>query len=167
MSDANAIATKSISDWIAAKPWKAALIAGCGAFATIAALALLTAGGDLPLLIAPFGATCALVFGAPASPFARPRNVIAGHFITAALGLLAIALVPYAPLAMALGVGLAIAGMMLTDTMHPPAGANPIVIGLTHASASFLVAPVLIGACAIVGLAIIFHKAFTGHRYTL
>lgn len=170
MSDANATAAvearaQAIRAWIEARPWKTAFIAGIGGFITIAVLALVNSTGALPLIIAPFGASCALVFGAHASPFAKPRNVIGGHLVSATLGLLALTFVPYAPLAMALGVGLAIAGMILTDTMHPPAGANPIVIALTQASGYFLIAPVLIGACLIVGLGVLFHQVVTGHNY--
>ena len=40
--------------------------------------------------------------------------------------------------------------MMLTDTVHPPAGANPIVVALTQPGVSFLVVPVLLGATLIV-----------------
>lgn len=110
------------------------------------------------MLIAPFGATCALVFGVPSVPFARPKNVIGGHMISATLGLLAFLLIPHASIAMAVGVGFAIAGMIVTDTMHPPAGANPIVIGLIPAGPSFLLAPVFVGSVSIVLLGIIYRR---------
>ncbi len=148
-------------------PWRLALLAGIGATATIAALAEATALTSLPLIIAPFGATCALVFGAPASPLAHPRNVIGGHLISAALGLLAASLIVSPPLAMAVGVGLAIAGMLLTGTLHPPAGANPIVVVLASASWSFLLAPVLAGAAAIVLFGAAYYRLCTGHPYRL
>lgn len=133
----------------------------------IAVLAEATAITDLPLIIAPFGASCALVFGAPASQLAQPFNVIGGHLISAALGLLAASLVASPPLAMAIGVGLAIAGMLLTNTLHPPAGANPIVVVLASAPVTFLLAPVLAGALAIVVLGAIYHRLLTGHRYVV
>jgi CBS-domain-containing membrane protein len=126
------------------------MIAGIGGALTIGALATINAAGQLPLLIAPFGASCVLVFGVPASPFARPRNVIGGHLVTAIAGLASVSVLGYGPLGIAIGVGLAIAAMMLTDTVHPPAGANPIVVAFTHASWTFLATPVLIGAVAIV-----------------
>jgi CBS-domain-containing membrane protein len=56
----------------------------------------------------------------------------------------------YGLLGASIGVGLAIAAMMLTDTVHPPAGANPIVVALTQPGVSFLVVPVLLGATLIV-----------------
>jgi len=105
------------------------------------------------------------VFGAPASALAQPRNVVGGHFISAALGLIAAALISPPVLAMAVGVGLAIAGMLLTDTLHPPAGANPIVVVLTSATWGFLLTPVLVGAIAIVVFGVLYHQWVTGQPY--
>ena len=119
--------------WVAGRPWRAAALAGLGGFLIIGILATVNASGQLPLLIAPFGASCVLVFGVPASPFARPRNVIGGHLVAALMGLCAVSILGTGPLGIAVGVGLAIAAMMVTDTVHPPAGANPIVVALTHA----------------------------------
>lgn len=150
-----------------ALPWRSALLAGLGASLAIGTLAELSAHSSLPLIIAPFGASCALVFGAPASPLAQPRNVIGGHLISAALGLVAATLVASPAAAMAVGVGLAIAGMLLTGTLHPPAGANPIVVVLTAATWPFLIAPVLLGALAIVAIGTLYHRLLTGQPYVL
>jgi CBS-domain-containing membrane protein len=116
-------------------------------------------------LIAPFGATCVLVFGVPASPFARPRNVIGGHLVTAFMGLLATSALGHGTLGIAVGLGLAIAAMILTDTVHPPAGANPIVVAFTHPGWLFLVAPILAGAIAIVAIGTIYHRMVTRSGY--
>lgn len=139
--------------WLKARPWQAALLAGFGGFLTIGMLAAVTATDALSLLIAPFGASCVLVFGIPASPFARPRNVIGGHLVTALVGLVAVSLFGPGPLGIAVGVGLAIAAMMVTDT-----GANPIVVALSHASWSFLAAPVLLGTVAIVATGLVYNR---------
>ena len=111
------------------------------------------------LLIPPFGASCVLVFGVPASPFARPQNVIGGHVISAAMGLAAVSLFGAGALGMAIGVGLAIASMMVSDTVHPPAGANPIVVALAAPGWSFLLAPVLAGAVVIVMLGAAYNRS--------
>jgi len=155
------------ASYLRSLPWRTALLAGIGACITIAVLAEAGAATSLPLIVAPFGASCALVFGAPASPLAHPRNVIGGHLISAALGLIAAMLIPYPPLAMAVGVGLAIAGMLLTGTLHPPAGANPIVVVLSAAPWSFLLTPILVGTLAIVALGAIYHRLITGHPYAV
>ena len=78
-------------------------------------------------VIAPFGASAVLLFAAPAGPFAQPRNAIGGHLLCSVIGVLVVALLGDTPIAMGAGVALAIALMMLTDTVHPPAGADPLV----------------------------------------
>ena len=40
------------------------------------------------LIMAPFGASCVLLFSLPASPLARPSKVLGGHLLTASVGLL-------------------------------------------------------------------------------
>ncbi|MBY0562332.1 HPP family protein [Hyphomicrobium sp.] len=153
--------------WLFARPWRLAAFAGLGSFLTILLLTIANATEIAPLLIAPFGASCALVFGAPASPLARPYNVVGGHLVTAACGLLVATCIGSSPIAIALGVGIAISAMLLTDTLHPPAGANPIVIALAHSGWTFLVAPIVIGATFIVICGSLYHRLVTGHSYKL
>ena len=38
-------------------------------------------------IMAPFGATCVILYAVSQSPLAQPRNVIFGHFISAFIGL--------------------------------------------------------------------------------
>ena len=129
---------------------KEAAVAGLGGGLAIAALSALGDLSGVPLLLAPFGASCVLVFGVPGSPFAHPRNVVGGYLISAAMGLAAVALLGSGTAGLATGVALAIAAMMLSGTIHPPAGAVPIVAALTHPGLTFLLAPVGAGAVLIV-----------------
>ena len=55
-------------------------------------------------------------------------------------------------------IGLAIFIMMLTNTIHPPAGANPIIVILGGKGLSFILMPVAIGAVIITLFAIIYNK---------
>ena len=141
-----------------ARSWRPAILAGVGGFIAIGLLALVRDISQLHLLVPPFGATCVLAFGFPASPFAQPKNIIGGHVISAVMGLSACALLGYSAFGVASGVGLAITAMMLTDTVHPPAGANPIVVAMARPGLEFLVLPILVGATAIVILARIFRR---------
>ncbi|MEP9375184.1 HPP family protein [Aquabacter sp. CN5-332] len=145
--------------------WAQAALAGLGGFVTILALAMAEAGVGTLLLIAPFGASCVLVFALPQSPLAQPRNVIGGHLISTAMGLCVLHLLGATPLGFALGVGLAIAAMSLTGTLHPPAGADPIVVMMVAAPWSFLIFPVLTGALTIVLMGIGFHRFVAGKPY--
>lgn len=143
----------------------ASLISGLGGALAIWLLASLTQTLDQALLIAPFGASCVLLFALPQTPVAQPKNVIGGHFLSALVGLLVLTLVGDGILAMGLGVGLAIAVMQFTGTLHPPAGGNPLVVILTGAGWSFLALPVLAGTVLLVLVALIYHRAFTKRAY--
>lgn len=86
---------------------------------------------DLPFLIGSFGASAVLVYGAPRSPLAQPRNLVGGHLLSALVGVLCWQLfAPWPWLAQALAVSLAIALMHLTRTLHPPGGATALIATL-------------------------------------
>lgn len=113
--------------------WKEALGAIVGSSIAISLIGLLhhfyvTATG-LPLLIAPFGASAALVFGAYRSPLAQPRNVIGGHIISALAGITVYQLTGGGNeiLGLSLAIPLAIGLMLLTGTLHPPGGATAFI----------------------------------------
>lgn len=142
------------------------LIAGLGAMLCITALSSL--GGALQSsvwLMAPFGATMVILFGLPESPLAQPRNIVVGHLLTTAIGLSVAALVGVAPWSMGLAVGLAVGLMLLTNTTHPPAGANPLVVMLAGEHWDFLLMPTAAGAMLIVAFGVIYHRLVSGHRY--
>ncbi|RJG48633.1 HPP family protein [Motilimonas pumila] len=128
-----------------------ALTAGFGAFLAIFALSAIEANlSQVALVMAPFGASTVLVFGLPKSPLAQPKNVIWGHLITAAIGIAFVQYLTVTPFTLALATGLAVAAMFLSNTTHPPAGANPMLIMLSGQSWTFLFTPVLLGAILIV-----------------
>ena len=79
------------------KQWRPALLAGAGASMAIALLGWLDLSWQLTLLMAPFGASCVLLFSLPQSPLARPQNVLGGHLLSATLGLLVQLLPDYQP----------------------------------------------------------------------
>lgn len=118
-------------------------------------LALVGQGIQQTLLIAPFGASCVLLFAAPESPFAQPRNLVGGHLLTASVGMAMLWIAGNGILSTGLAVGLVIALMEQTGTVHPPAGANPIVIMLAgKTSLAFLLAPILLGVAILLLLAL-------------
>lgn len=142
-----------------------AVVSGLGGFIVIFILAQATASLHTALLIAPFGASCVLVFAIPQSPLAQPRNVIGGHLISAFVGVAVYALCGAAPWSFGLAVGVAIAAMELTGTLHPPAGADPIVVLLAKAGWSFLLMPVLAGAIVIVAIGFLYHRGLSRRVY--
>jgi CBS-domain-containing membrane protein len=128
--------------------------AAFGAFAVTAILALLSSGTGVPLMLGSLGASCALVFGFPDSPFSQPRNVIIGHAIGSLAGLSCLALCGPAWWSTPLAEAMAIALMMKTRTMHPPGAANPIIVALTVPGWGFMWFPTLSGAAIVVGAAV-------------
>lgn len=125
-----------------------------GGFAATLAIAVLALGQSMnnggQLLMAPFGATAVLLFAAPLSPFSKNLNVVGGHFLTATIGLLFVEFIGFGIWAVAMATGLAITTMVITNTLHPPAGANPILIIHSQQGWEFLLEPVLIGAIGLV-----------------
>ncbi len=88
-----------------------------------------------PLLIAPIGASAALVFSIPASPLAQPRAVIGGNLLSGLAGVSAALLMPNPLLAAVTGAASAILIMLLTRTLHPPGGAIGLGAGMAGATA--------------------------------
>ena len=70
-------------------------------------------------------------------------------------------------LSIGFSVGLAVSIMMITKTVHPPAGANPIIIMMGNEGLSFLLMPVSAGAVILVLYAIIFNKYINKKDYPL
>lgn len=140
-----------------ARPGRWQIAAGLiGGSLGIGLIAMLAHINNLPLLMAPFGATCVLLFAAPDTPLAQPRNVIGGHLVSSLVGLLFLKYAGTSPVEMGLAVGLAIALMQATRTLHAPAGADPLVVMMSgKASWSFLVAPVFASAVILVMVAVV------------
>lgn len=121
-----------------------------------------------PLLIGSFGASAVLLFGANDSPLAQPRNLVGGHLVSATVAVITVALMGSTPLAMALGVGLAIFVMNLTHTTHPPGGATALIGIQGGAGPEFILVPVLLGATILLVTAIftnnvVFHRSYPKH----
>ncbi len=144
---------------------KAVALAWLGGFLAIAAVAVLADFLSVALLLGSFGASCVIVFGYPDMPFAQPRNVIAGHVISSLVGLVFLAIFGPHWWSVALAVGTAIALMMLTRTVHPPAGSNTVIIFLTEPTWSFLLFPTLAGALVLVVVALIYNNATHDAKY--
>tara|TARA_B100001093_G_scaffold490624_1_gene529844 strand:- start:36 stop:494 length:459 start_codon:yes stop_codon:yes gene_type:complete len=109
-------------------------------------------------LIPPFGASLVLVMAVHDSPLAGPRNVFFGHVLSASSGVLIFYFLGDSPISIALALSLAIALMMLTKTIHPPAGANPIIAIVGAKGFEFVIMPVAIGASFIVIFALLYNK---------
>jgi CBS-domain-containing membrane protein len=136
-----------------------------GAFLGISAAALASRawleGMDLTLMVGSLGASAVLLYGAPRSPLAQPRNVLGGHVLSAIVGVACWKLLhPFPWLASALAVSTAIAVMHATRTLHPPGGASALIavigtrevheLGFLYVLVPCTVGPLLLLAVALV-----------------
>ncbi|QLL64697.1 CBS domain-containing protein [Sinorhizobium mexicanum] len=118
---------------------------------------------QLPLIVAPIGASAVLLFAVPASPLAQPWSIVGGNTISALIGVTVAYLVKDQMLAIGLAVSLAILAMSLTRSLHPPGGASALtaVIGgaaVARAGFWFPFIPVAINSLILVALGVVFHR---------
>ena len=122
-------------------------------------------------LIASFGASAVLLYGAPRSPLAQPRNALGGHVLSALVGVCAqqsLGAVPW--LAAAVAVATAIGLMHLTKTLHPPGGATALGAVIGGASVhrlgyGYALVPVGLGAVILVLIALAVNNIPKSRRY--
>lgn len=124
---------------------------------------------ELPLLIAPMGASAVLLFGVPASPLAQPWSIIGGNLVAALVGVTAAHTIGSPLLAASVAVAGAFAVMSLLRCIHPPSGAVALtaVLGGPHVFAAgygFVTIPVLLNS-ALLALAALAYNNATGRSY--
>ncbi len=125
----------------------------------------LASATELPLLIAPFGATAVLLFGQPGSPLAQPINVVGGYVVAGAIAVAVHTVAPGLPLAAALGVGLSIFAMLALRVTHPPAGAVPIIAFAGGMPPAILFPVITLGSLSLVAYAALHHRLPPVHEY--
>lgn len=144
---------------------KLAAISGLGAAIAILALAWSSVSLETALLMAPFGASCVLLFSVPSSPLAQPKSVVFGHLLASLVGVVLGLFFDPSPWSMSAGVAFAVALMSYFRVTHPPAGADPLVILAGFKGPEFLLFPVLFGSVALVLIACVFHRYLTEIPY--
>lgn len=130
-----------------------------GVFIVIGVLAFSSFRLEQLLLLGSFGSSAVMMFGFPELHFSQPRSVVGGHFICSAVGLAALAGFGHTWWGLALACAIALALMMATRTVHPPAGSNPVIVYLTAPKLGFLLYPTLFGALTMVAVAVLYHRA--------
>ena len=142
------------------------LITGFAAVLSILVISIIDQRFDDPYLVASFGATAVLIYGAPKAPFSRTKNVFFGHLFSALIGV-AVAwtfdeLGLYDELkwfAVGLGVMLAIVVMLLTDTTHPPGGATALACVYSgYFGLEYVFRPFMFGICIMLVIAFIANR---------
>ena len=129
---------------------------------------------NLPVLIAPLGASAVLLFAMPSSQMAQPWSILGGNIVSALIGagvlkLLQLSLLSDVLLAAALATALAIGAMYLLRCLHPPGGAVALtaVVGgpaIQEAGFGFAFWPVGLSSLLMLLVAFAFNN-LTGRRY--
>jgi len=98
------------------------------------------------------------------SPLAEPKNIFLGHTLSALSGVVIFSLMGSSFLSLGVAVGLAVFVMATFDSIHPPAGANPIIAILGGKSLLFVLMPVALGSIVIILFALFYNKLL-GREY--
>jgi len=131
---------------------------------------MLGPSANVPLLMAPVGASAVLLFGLPSSPLAQPWPLVGGNIVAAAVGVTCAHLFANEPmLAAGLAGTLAIAAMFALRCLHPPSGAvaltavlgDPAILAQGYA---FVLYPVAINSVLLLLVALAYNNV-TGRRY--
>jgi len=146
---------------------KNAILAGIFSVITISALTLLTYKTEFGIfLVASFGSTMVLLYGYPESPFAQPKNIFFGHFLTSIVGIIFVNFITlpiYIMIPLAVGIGVSL--MMIAGVTHPPAGGNPIIVIIGSASFDYILSPIIIGSIIVLLFGVILNRFILKKEY--
>lgn len=115
-----------------------------------------------PFLLASLGGSTVFLFGLTHAPAAQPRALLGGHCIGALVGIGCFQAFGDALWVYALAQAVALLLMLATRTVHPPAGANPILMVHVHASWAVLFNPVIVGVLVLASVAWIWSRLYPG-----
>ena len=151
------------------KDIKKSFIAGLFSTLTICALTLLTYKTEYGVfLITSFGSSMVLLYGYPENPFSQPKNIFFGHLLTSIVGVLFLYFLPLQIfIVIPLAVGFAVGLMILLNVVHPPAGANPIIVIMGSVSLDYIINPIITGSIIILGFGIILNRLILKKKYPL
>lgn len=126
--------------------------------------ALFVTKANSPLLLASLGGTTLFLFALTTAPAAQPRAVFGAHLISSLVGILAYRLFGDAFWVYVFALVITIAVLLLARCVHPPAGANPLIMIQAHASFIHLGITVMAGVTIIFIIAMIWSRLGIGSR---
>ena len=133
-----------------------------GAAAGIAVALTVVGPPRTAFVLASLGGSSVFLFGLTRAPAAQPRAVLGGHLSGAFFGVLAYSLLGNTLPAYALAVSSALGFMLLTRTVHPPAGANPVLMVYAQSKLVFAFQPRSVGGLVPYGRRLRLEQALPG-----
>ncbi len=122
-----------------------------GCLVVIGITAFLSTFSGLSFLLPSFGASSVILFVIPASAYAQPRSIVGGHLLSSAIGLAVYFGLGTTWWSLSLSVGIAVAAMLLSKTLHPPAAADPLFFMMQGGlSWQMVMIPALVGSVLLV-----------------
>ena len=97
------------------------------------------------LFLASLGGSAIFLFGLTSAPAAQPRALFGGHIGGALVGVVCYHALGDAVWVYVVALIITLVFMLITKTVHPPAGANPLIMLHSHASMIAIWQPVIVG----------------------
>lgn len=129
------------------------------------ALVLWVIDAEHGLALTSLGSTAILLFCFPTHEGSRPVAVIASHLLGAAIGIALLQLFGSNVWTMGAGVALIAIAMRFLNIMHPPAGANPLIVLNLKSSWLFLVYPLAPALFLLIGAVFAWSRLRPGPRW--
>jgi CBS-domain-containing membrane protein len=120
-----------------------------------------------PFLLASLGGSTVFLFALRDTEAAQPRALFGGHFGGALIGIICFQFFGDALWVSVAAVVLTMVFMVATRTIHPPAGANPLLIVESHAGFYALLNPVGIGVLTLFIVAVLWSRLDRGKAYPI
>lgn len=148
-------------------PLHVCMRSGFKGFIAISLLVAISYYSEVPLIMAPFGASCILIITMPHDELSQPANVIGGYFISTLVTIVFVSLFPHEWWLIGLMLGVIITAMAALRVTHAPAGAVPLIVYFYREDVGFdfLLFPVVTGTILLVCIAIVLHNIPPGRGY--
>ncbi len=145
--------------------YKNLTLAALGAAIGISLALWLAGGRNSPFLLASLGGSTVFLFVLSETEAAQPRALFGGHIGASIIGIICFRFLGDALWVSAVAVVLTMVFMVVTRTIHPPAGANPLFMVHNHASFPVLLNPVGAGVLILFLVALLWSRIWKANKY--